>query len=150
MCIFIYIYTHIANIYIYIYVLMCVCVCVYVLVIQSCLILCDFMGCSLPGSSVHVTLQKRILECVAALFSRGFSQPRDWDQVSYIAGRFFTTWATREALYVCVCIYIYIYMCVCVCIHIYLNHFIVHLKIAWHCKSTRLWEKQNRSSFPDK
>ena len=31
------------------------------------------------------------------LSSRGSSQPRDWTQVSSIAGRFFTSWATREA-----------------------------------------------------
>ena len=30
-------------------------------------------------------------------FSRGSSQPRDWTQVSRIAGGFFTSWATREA-----------------------------------------------------
>ena len=33
-------------------------------------------------------------------FSRGFSPPRDWtctSCVSYVAGRFFTYWATREA-----------------------------------------------------
>ena len=30
-------------------------------------------------------------------FSRGSSEPRDWTLVSYIAGRFFTTWATGEA-----------------------------------------------------
>ena len=29
--------------------------------------------------------------------SRGSSQPKDWTQVSHIAGRFFTVWATREA-----------------------------------------------------
>ena len=29
--------------------------------------------------------------------SRGSSQPRDWTQVSYIAGRLFTSWVTREA-----------------------------------------------------
>ena len=32
-------------------------------------------------------------------FSRGSSQPRDQIQVSRIAGRFFTSWATREAPY---------------------------------------------------
>ena len=32
---------------------------------------------------------------VALLFSRGSSQPRDWTQVSRVAGRFFTSWATR-------------------------------------------------------
>ena len=30
-------------------------------------------------------------------FLRGLSQPRDWNQVSHIAGRFLTSWATREA-----------------------------------------------------
>ena len=30
-------------------------------------------------------------------FSRGSSQPRDWTQVSSIAGGYFTVWATREA-----------------------------------------------------
>ena len=33
---------------------------------------------------------------VAILFSRGSSWPRGWTQVSCIAGRFFTIWATRE------------------------------------------------------
>ena len=42
-------------------------------------------------------LQARILEWVAFPFSRGSSQPRDWTQVSCIAGRFFTSWATTEA-----------------------------------------------------
>ena len=42
-------------------------------------------------------LQARILEWVAMPSSRGSSQPRDRTQVSLIAGRFFTTWATREA-----------------------------------------------------
>ena len=32
------------------------------------------------------------------LSSRGSFQPRDWTQVSWIAGRFFTIWTTREAL----------------------------------------------------
>ena len=42
-------------------------------------------------------LQARKLERVAMSFSRGSSQPRDWTQVSSIAGRFFTIWGTREA-----------------------------------------------------
>ena len=41
--------------------------------------------------------QARILEWVAFPFSRGSSQPRDRTQVSHMAGRFFTIWATREA-----------------------------------------------------
>ena len=47
--------------------------------------------------TVHGILQARILEGVALPFSRGSSQPRDQTQVSCIAGRFFTSWATREA-----------------------------------------------------
>ena len=37
------------------------------------------------------------LEWVTFPFSRESSQPRDWTQVSHIAGGFFTSWATREA-----------------------------------------------------
>ena len=46
---------------------------------------------------VQGILQARILEWVAFPFSRGSSQPRDETQVSCIAGRFSTSWATREA-----------------------------------------------------
>ena len=65
-------------------------------VAQSCPTLCDPVECSPPGSSVHGTLQARILEWVAISFSRGSSQPRDWTQVSRIAGRRFNLWATGE------------------------------------------------------
>ena len=44
-------------------------------------------------------LQARILEWVAMPFSRGAFWPRNWTRVSCIAGRFFTSWATREALF---------------------------------------------------
>ena len=40
----------------------------------------------------------RILEWVAYTFSWGSSQPRNWTEVSCIAGGFFTSWAPREAL----------------------------------------------------
>ena len=43
----------------------------------------------------------RILEWVAFPFSRGSSQPRDQTQVSRIAGRVFTSWATWEAQLTC-------------------------------------------------
>ena len=46
---------------------------------------------------VHGILQARIPERVAFPFSRGSPQPKDWAQVSYIAGGYFTSWATREA-----------------------------------------------------
>ena len=71
---------------------------VKVLVTQLCLILCDTVDCSPPGSSVHGLLQARILEWVGIPFSRGSSWLRDGIQVSCIAGRVFTLWVTREAL----------------------------------------------------
>ena len=52
--------------------------------------------CNPMDSIVHGILQARILEWVAFPFSRGSSQPRDRTQVSHIAGRFFTSWTTRE------------------------------------------------------
>ena len=48
-------------------------------------------------SIVHGILQARILEWVTFPFSGVSSQPRDWTQVSQTAGRFSTSWATREA-----------------------------------------------------
>ena len=75
---------------------------VKVKVTQSCPALCNPMDCSFPGSWVHGILQAKILECVAISFSRGSLKPRDQTQVSCIAGRFFTIWATREAL---LCLY---------------------------------------------
>ena len=63
--------------------------------------LCYPICCSLPGSSVRGILQARILEWVARPSTRGSSQPRDRTWVSclsYTAGRFFTHWATWEAL----------------------------------------------------
>ena len=61
-------------------------------VTQLCLTLCDPMDYTVQG-----ILQARILEPVAFPFSRGSSQPRDQTQISLIAGRFFTSWATRKA-----------------------------------------------------
>ena len=56
-------------------------------------------GLQVPSSSVHRDSlgKNRILEWVAMPSSRGSSQARDRTQVSRIAGRFFTVWATREA-----------------------------------------------------
>ena len=62
-------------------------------VAQLCLTLCDPLDYTVLG-----VLQTRILEWIAFPFSRGSSQPRDRTQVSYIAGGFFTSRATREAL----------------------------------------------------
>ena len=61
-------------------------------VTQACPTLCDPIV-----YTVHGILQARILGWVAFPFSRGSSHPRDQTQVSLTAGRFFTSWATREA-----------------------------------------------------
>ena len=65
-------------------------------VAQSCPTLCNPVDYRLPGSSIHVIFQARILEWVAISFSRGSSWPRDQTQISHIVGRPFTAWATRE------------------------------------------------------
>ena len=51
---------------------------------QSCLTLCNPMGYSPPGTSIHGVFQARILEWVAIPFSRGSSQSRDQTHVSSI------------------------------------------------------------------
>ena len=48
------------------------------------------------GSSIHGIFQARILEWFAISFSRGSSQPRDQTQVSCIAARLFTAWASKR------------------------------------------------------
>ena len=63
---------------------------------QSCQTHCNPINCSLPGSSVDGILQARILEWVSMPSSRGSSQPRDWTQVSRLAGGFFAIRAPRE------------------------------------------------------
>ena len=78
--------------------------------LQLCLTLCDPMGCSPPGSSVHGILQARILEYVSMPSSRGSSQSWDlsqsWNRYKNkvlispaLIGRFFTTSASWEALW---------------------------------------------------
>ena len=67
------------------------------LVAQSCPTLCNPMDYNPSVSSVHGIFQARILEWVAISFSRGSSWLRYQTRVSYIAGRLFTIWATREA-----------------------------------------------------
>ena len=64
------------------------CACIHV---QSHPTLCDPMDCSPPGSSVHGTLQARILEWVTICFSRESSIPWNLTCVYCIRGRFFTT-----------------------------------------------------------
>ena len=52
--------------------------------LQSYPTLCNPMGCSLPGFSVHGILQARMLEWVFSSSSRESSLPRDRTQVSCI------------------------------------------------------------------
>ena len=69
---------------------------------QLCLTLCNSVwlsDCSSTGSSVHGTLQARVLEWVAMPSSRRSSQPRDWTCISGVsctADRFFTTELSRK------------------------------------------------------
>ena len=81
----------------------------------------------------------KILEWVAISFSRASSQPRDWTQVSCIAGRCFTVWATRASL--------------CVlpppCGHIFLPGELVYLSIipcGWESQSQQIWSRSSRKS----
>ena len=66
----------------------------------SCSVVVDF---AVPRIAVHLAslsmgiLQARILEWVVMPSSRGYSLPRNQTRVFYIADRFFTSWATREA-----------------------------------------------------
>ena len=75
--------------------------CVCVKLLQLCLTLYDLMDCSPPGSSVHGILQARILEWIACpppgdLPDPGI-KPASFMSLA-LAGRFFTTSTTWEAL----------------------------------------------------
>ena len=61
--------------------------CCFCSLAKSCLIPCNSIGCSPPGSSAHGAFQARILEWVAISFSRGSSQSRDQTHVSCIGCR---------------------------------------------------------------
>ena len=63
-------------------------------------IICESHSLVSDSLQPHGILQARTLEWVAFPFSRRSSQPRDWTQVSPIAGRFFTVWATKEGQHI--------------------------------------------------
>ena len=100
---------------------------------KSCPTLYDPMDCGPPGSSVHGSLQARILECVAMPSSRGSSQPRDRTWVSCIGRQILYHWASREAFIsflisffshsVSVCQFC-CYIFECTYYFVYLKHFI--------------------------
>ena len=54
------------------------------------------MDCSLPGSSAHADSLSRNTGVSCQALLQGIF-PTQGTQVSHIAGRFFTIWATREA-----------------------------------------------------
>ena len=62
---------------------------------QSWLILCNPMDCSLPGFSVHVILQARILELAAVPFLQGIF-PTQGLNSGLLCCRQILDWATRE------------------------------------------------------
>ena len=64
------------------------------LVAQSCPTLCDPMDCSPPGFSVRGGSPGKN---TGVFSSVGSSWPRNQTRVSCIAGKFFTSWATKEA-----------------------------------------------------
>ena len=79
---------------------------------RSCPALCDPVVCSPPGSSDHGVLQAWILEWIDISFSRGSYWPRNRTLISFLAGRFFTRWATwkvRNSLFFLVPFYVNIY-----------------------------------------
>ena len=64
---------------------------------QSCLIICNPMDCSPPGSSVHRILQARILQWFAHFLLQGIFLTQGSNPISPVspalASRFFTSWA---------------------------------------------------------
>ena len=73
-------------------------------VTQSCLTLCDPMDCSLPGSSVHRDSPGKNTGVGCRALLQESSLPRDRTQVSHIAGRFFTIWATKGSRRILECV----------------------------------------------
>ena len=60
--------------------------------------MCNSVDCSPLASSALGIFQARILMWAAMSSSRSSSRTRDWPRSpAWIAGRFFTVWATREA-----------------------------------------------------
>ena len=78
--------------------------CMRAKLLQSCPILCDSLDYGPQGSSVHGILQARTMKWVAMSPSRGSSQLSNWTHIfclmsPALAGGFFTTSATWEALF---------------------------------------------------
>ena len=78
---------------------------VKVLMTQSCMILCDPMGCSLPRDSVHGNLQAKILEWVAIPFSRVSSKP--WIEPGSLASQVDSLLSEPLGKLIMICSYFY-------------------------------------------
>ena len=100
--------------------------------LQSRAALCDPMGCSPPGSSVHGISQARILELVAISSSRESSRPRDGTRnplcLLHWQGGFFTTSTTWEDPHTHTYLHTYIPRHIHTCMHTYL-HTCIHTYI---------------------
>ena len=72
---------------------------VKVLAIRFCLTLCNSMDCIVHQASLSTEFHARILERVATPFLQGIFPTQGSNiRIFCIVGRFFTLWATREAL----------------------------------------------------
>ena len=84
-----------------VFILLILFVLLFIMIKNSCSVkyvqLCNHMTIAHQAPQSMGTLQVRILEWVAISFSRRSSWSRDQSQVSWIAGRFFTIWATMKA-----------------------------------------------------
>ena len=100
------------------------------------------VACQAPP--LERNLQATILEWLAFPFSRGSSQHGDWIQVSCIADRFFTVWATRKIMRLVIfvyCLMIILYVLLHKKLFLFLN--IQVTEIYWMCpfNPQHLWEK---------
>ena len=72
-------------------------VCMHAKSFQSCLTLCNPVNCSPPGSSVHGNSPGKDTGAGCHAFLQGIFPNQDRAWVSWIIGKFFTFWVTREA-----------------------------------------------------
>ena len=92
----------------------CVCVCVY-LVTQLFPLFVTFWTCSPPGSSVHGTMQARILGLVAISYSRGSSQSRGQTCISLLQVDSLPAQPLGKPACVCVCVCVCAQSCLTFC-----------------------------------
>ena len=65
-------------------------------VAQLCLILCNPMDSSPPGSSPFMRFSRQVLEWDAVSFPRGSFRPRDWTHISSTVKWILYCWAMRK------------------------------------------------------